>query len=201
MLQCRTNQPTNVTFLRMQVFDSGVLTLVCSYHLTVVFQIGFHGLVQPFLYLGCLGVATSSIPSVSNSPFYERFQQRPGEDSHGDFNALVDPSVLEKFHSSAVYCASELFRLLRDMALDTVNDRSPSLYPAGEVKKSLHLSEIVHPGAVVAIIDLLPAVETSPVFRQKDGSIGDEADGEAGDLQLNLEEERMCEEVSGWTGK
>jgi hypothetical protein len=152
-------------------------------------NIGFRGLVKPFLYLGCLGVTNSAISSVSNSPLYQGFQQESIESSP---NAFVDTVVLEKFHRSAVYCSAELFRLLRDMALDTVNDQSPSLYPAGTMNKPPHLSEIVHPGAIVAIVDLLPAIEAEPQLDK--GSSLDNIDGRCDDGQLDLEEKRMFEE-------
>ena len=152
---------------------------------------------KPFLYLGCLGVTNSTIPSVTNSPLYRRFQQESSENSPSNANIFVNALVLEKFHKSSVYCSAELFRLLRDMALDTVHNQSPSLYPASIVNKPLHLSEIAHPGAIMAIVDLLPAIEANPEFDNRSGV--DDTDGRSYEGQLDLEEKRMYEEVSGWT--
>ena len=188
------NQPTNITFKRMQVFYCTADIFLHHNHLPVVLQIGFRGLVKPFLYLGCFGVGNSVIPSISNSAFYQKFQTDSATECSTNFNAFVDSVVLEKFQSSAVYFAAELFRLLRDMALDTIQDQSPSLYPVAEVSKH-QLNEIAHPGAVAVIVDLLPAIEANPVFRQKDQSdVGEVADN-VGGLQLDEGEKQMYEEV------
>ena len=89
-----------------------------------------------------------------------------------EFEALQRPSSTLD-HTSIVFSASEIFRLLRDMALGVTPNQSKSLLtlpaPSNRAERSLKkLSSgyLVHPGAVLCMLDLLPCLEYDLILEQ-----------------------------------
>ena len=69
--------------------------------------------------------------------------------------------------NSAVYSAAQIFRFLRDMALDIPVTQAQSLlqvqqkeknFYSSPLGKGLSLPHLVHPGAVLCMVDLLPGI-------------------------------------------
>lgn len=104
-----------------------------------------------------------------------------------EFPPLTPPAV-ELAKDSFIYCASEIFRYLRDMALNIpLSQSKPLLRPPKSVKSSSptvaesstpilpHIDGgprkffsgfLIHPGAILCMIDLLPAIEYECVMSQ-----------------------------------
>ena len=97
------------------------------------------------------------------------------------------PPSKDLSQDSAVYCASEIFRFLRDMALGIQSHLSTSLIDAITIglardknfygappvtaarqKAGASASHLEHPGAVLCMVDLLPAVGIDETYASDD---------------------------------
>ena len=145
-------------------------------------QIRYDSFSAPLLLLGCFSKDSTSFPEVP--PTLESHDQDSALDISGSFSNFesefktcrqptenLDPN-------SFVFCAAEIFRFLRDMALDLPGIHSTPLLEAGDVgkgagiqnreknfygappstsRKSVQTQHLIHPGAVLCMMDLLPA--------------------------------------------
>ena len=114
----------------------------------------YYGLLKPLSFLGCFVEGRDALPSVAESDVF----RRAVANRHSNSDETSENAT--KFRSSAVNGASEVFRCLRDMAVDSFDDKLPSVYPHGDEKHKS--SRLVHPHALLVMIGLLPAVEGAP---------------------------------------
>ena len=140
-------------------------------------QIRFDSFTAPLLLLGCFAKGVEKFPS---SPALS-----PGLtlDSSSSFTSFVSefktwqPPSAEIDPNSFVFAAAEILRFLRDMALEVSTTQSKSLIQNQHGNKSfcgsppptpaVHLrgtpsSHLVHTGAVLCMLDLLPAITFDP---------------------------------------
>ena len=121
------------------------------------------------------------------------------------------PPSRDLSHDSAVYCASEIFRFLRDMALGIQSHQSTSLIDAITIgltreknfygappvtaarqkagSSSLHLE---HPGAVLCMVDLLPAVGIDEAFAEDDVSLENDSNVVENRNQAQADKQDEC---------
>ena len=135
--------------------------------LCLCLQIQFDSLVLPLLRLGCFAKGVNCFPSIPTTPNGLTLNL-----SEPEFKTSQPPS--EKIdEKSFVFAAAEILRFLRDMALDFSTAQSKSLLrvyqkdkvlsgsPPTMASALLHStpsSHLVHPGAVLCMLDLLPGI-------------------------------------------
>ena len=136
-------------------------------------QIRFDSFTAPLLLLGCFAKGADCFPSVPATPHGLTLNSSGSFTSfESEFKTWQQPSE-EIDEKSFVFAAAEILRFLRDMALDFSTAQSKSLLQAHQKDKGLSdspptmavallrstpSSHLVHPGAVLCMLDLLPAI-------------------------------------------
>ena len=131
-------------------------------------QIKFESFSVPLRSIGCF---CSDVTTIL--PYMQKFQRpkQPRTKFHKSvslawFNAefkLFDPPSSKLSKSSSLHAAAEIFRFLRDMALGIPDADSELLILDNRVEDEIlspsYLGKyLIHPGATICIVDLLPAV-------------------------------------------
>lgn len=153
------------------------------------FQIRYDSFSAPLRLLGCfsrevISFPDDATPTRSHEPSPAAFQTSGSfSNFEAEFKTWQQPSEHLQ-ETSFVFCASEIFRFLRDMALDVLTGQSSSLLVVGGdkagsrgVEKNFYgappvtskrskvgggaARHLVHPGAVLCMMDLLPSVTVS----------------------------------------
>ena len=177
-------------------------------------QIRFDSFTAPLLLLGCFAKGVEKFPS---SPALS-----PGLmlDSSGSFTSFVSefktwqPPSEEINPNSFVFAAAEILRFLRDMALEVSTTQSKSLiqnqqrdknfYGSPPTTPAVHLrgtpsSHLVHTGAVLCMLDLLPAITFDPsqypgANTERKKSFGLSSQDSVNEACENLAEKSLVEE-------
>lgn len=150
-------------------------------------QIQFDSFSAPLKLLGCFAKNIKEFPLK-----YTNLELRSKTDMELEF-PLLSPPVVELSKDSFIYCASEIFRYLRDMALNIpLSQSKPLLRPPKSVKcnsptvaessspmlphvdggpKKFFSGFLIHPGAILCVIDLLPTIDYDLVMSQESNVI------------------------------
>ena len=149
-------------------------------------QIRFDSFSAPLKLLGCFA---KNIKEFSSD--YVNLEATIQTDMDSEFPPLCPPSV-QLSMDSFIFCSSEIFRYLRDMALGIpLSQSKPLLRPLksaslnsptvaqsstpllshnhtidGQPRKFFS-GYLIHPGAILCIMDLLPAVDYDLVMTQR----------------------------------
>ena len=127
-------------------------------------QIKFESFSDPLRSLGCFCSDIKTIMPYMQRPKHSltNFQR---SESLAWFNAefkLFDPPSSKLSKSSSLHAAAEIFRFLRDMALGIPDaDSEPLILDncIDEILSPSYLGKyLIHPGATICMVDLLPAV-------------------------------------------
>ena len=135
--------------------------------------------------LGCFDNNTPEFKTISTSDS-NLLHSGSFTSFESEFKTWHPPSK-DLSQDSAVYCASEIFRFLRDMALGIQSHQSTSLIDAITIglardknfygappvtaarqKAGMSASHLEHPGAVLCMVDLLPAVGIDETYASDD---------------------------------
>ena len=127
-------------------------------------QIRFESFSAPLRLLGCFAKEAHSLSSLPKASI--TCSQPSVESEFG----VVQPPATSLDSNSFIYAASEIFRFLRDMALGISPSQSLSVLPsdqnlAAQLKK-IYSNYLIHPGAVLCMVDLIPAVDYDLVMAQ-----------------------------------
>ena len=129
--------------------------------------------------LGCFAKEVEECPLLSTATIDQLSPSKTFLTIDSEFEALqAPPTPLSS--SSVVYCASEMFRYLRDMALGVTSTQTrPLLTPppdrrAERPSRRHHSGYLVHPGAVLCMVDLLPCLEYDLMVMESGGGIREE---------------------------
>ena len=162
--------------------------------LFVIFvQIKFESFSDPLRSLGCFCSDVKTVmPYMHQRPKHSltNFQR---SESLAWFNAefkLFDPPSSKLSKSSSLHAAAEIFRFLRDMALGIPDTDSEPLILDNCIDEILSPSYLgrylVHPGATICMVDLLPAVHWTCYRVVKSCNISDDSDMEMTDTEVEI---------------
>ena len=182
-------------------FSSYVIVSLC-----LRLQIRFDSLVLPLLRLGCFAKGVNCFPSIPTTPNGLSLNF-----SESEFKASQPPSegIDEK---SFVFAAAEILRFLRDMALNFTTAQSKSLLQVYRKDKGLSgspptmasallhstpSSHLVHPGAVLCMLDLLPAIslDSSQLPGDREDEVGVKEVANGNSCNSPDSTEKTCENI------
>ena len=160
--------------------------------------------------LGCFAKDVEECPLLPTANATQFSPSKAFLSIDSEFEALQHPAT-PLTSSSIVYAASEVFRYLRDMALGVTSTQSRPLLtpPSGKrVERPSRRNQsgyLVHPGAVLCMLDLLPCLEYDLIVDQNKPaetvdvrSSEGEGEGEGEDvvkMELNEEEEMSDQQL------
>ena len=128
-------------------------------------QIRFESFSAPLRLLGCFAKEAQSLSSLPKARI--TCSQPSVESEFG----VVQPPATSLDPNSFMYAASEIFRFLRDMALGISPSQSLSfVFPSDQIlaaqSRKIYSNYLIHPGAVLCMVDLIPAVDYDLVVAQ-----------------------------------
>ena len=156
-------------------------------------QIRFDSFTAPLLLLGCFAKDNTHFKTTPTNRSHDLspeviLSSGSFTNFEAEFKTWQQPSQ-DLDTDSSIFCAAEIFRFLRDMALDVSTNSSTSLIcltkfdqdkeknfygsppvTAAKLKGGTTTNHLVHPGAVLCMLDLLPAVEVELQYYRKERS-------------------------------